>query len=184
VEDVRAALWRTPRWSKPEWEDADAQEVAALAGHLLRGDTYEEYLRPGWTPGQLLNERLKSEQARAVAADARASAMAAEAIDLRSRFNLERERAEAAEKMLAQAAAEALDRLSELGAMRERAAAAQEKLAAAEYRAMAAQLRADAIEQSTTWRATAPLRRAVGALPWLRGILRRGVARIKNFRRL
>lgn len=196
-DDLRAALWLTPRWGRPEWAGAEAQEVAALAGHLLRADNYDEYLGPGWAPGRLLGERLESERGRADAATS-------EALALRTRLEAQRERAEAAEQLLARATAEALDRLSELGAERERteeadrravglaakAAAALRQAEAAEHRAEVAEQRvedakrrAEAIEGSTIWRITGPLRRAIGAHSRLRTILRRGASGIVGLSR-
>jgi FkbM family methyltransferase len=177
TEDLRAALWQTPRWGRPEWEGVDAQEVAALAGHSLRGETYDDYLRPGWAPGQLLGDRLKLEQARAAAARS-------EAHDLRTQLQIQCERAEIAEQMLARASAEALARLSELGAERERIEEANEKVAVLVERVAAAECRANAIEHSTIWRVTTPLRRALGTRSRVRAILRRGAMGIISLRRL
>jgi FkbM family methyltransferase len=52
VEDLRAAMWRTPRWGKKEWEAKSANEVAALAGRAMLGQDYERFLREGAPPAQ------------------------------------------------------------------------------------------------------------------------------------
>jgi hypothetical protein len=48
VEEVRRALWLTPRWGMEEWrEAAGGYELAALAGRSLRGEIFDEFLQPG-----------------------------------------------------------------------------------------------------------------------------------------
>jgi len=47
IDDLREALWRTPRWGMREWEGASANEVAALAGRALLGQELEKFLAPG-----------------------------------------------------------------------------------------------------------------------------------------
>ena len=56
-EDLRSALWRTPRWGLPEWQGRSAEQVAALAGHALQGNNYGTYLTPNWRPGEMFSER-------------------------------------------------------------------------------------------------------------------------------
>lgn len=56
-EDLRSALWRTPRWGLPEWQGRSAEQVAALAGHALQGNNYGTYLAPNWRPGEMFSER-------------------------------------------------------------------------------------------------------------------------------
>lgn len=43
-EDLKRALWLTPRWGMPEWKGKDATELAALAGRYLHGDKYASFL--------------------------------------------------------------------------------------------------------------------------------------------
>jgi FkbM family methyltransferase len=50
-EDLRVALWRTPRFGMPEWEGASATVLAALAGRTLRGDDWDKF--PDGTPPPL-----------------------------------------------------------------------------------------------------------------------------------
>jgi FkbM family methyltransferase len=40
VDDLKDALWRTPRWGMSEWHGAATSEVTALAGHMLRNETW------------------------------------------------------------------------------------------------------------------------------------------------
>jgi len=45
VEDLKDALWRTPRWGMPEWEAATSKhELAALVGRLLRSELFDDFL--------------------------------------------------------------------------------------------------------------------------------------------
>lgn len=48
TEELRQALWNTPRWSPPDWAGHDAPALAARAGHLLLGHRYDDFLTPGW----------------------------------------------------------------------------------------------------------------------------------------
>ncbi|HME24859.1 MAG TPA: FkbM family methyltransferase [Acetobacteraceae bacterium] len=43
VEDLRLALWRTPRFGLPEWQGQPAPVLAALAGRALRGEDWETF---------------------------------------------------------------------------------------------------------------------------------------------
>jgi FkbM family methyltransferase len=131
VEDVRQALWRTPRWGMAAWEGAvSTPELAALAGRTLRGEVFADFLQPGTvTPPPLWDQ---------LAATAAALATA--------------------ERELARVAARALDHLSALGAARERAAALDHELALARTTAHSAEAALAITRASTSWRLTAPLR--------------------------
>ncbi len=145
IDDLRLALWLTPRWGEAAWERAaDRGELAALAGRALRGESFPDFLRPGaGSPVPLLE--------RANAAEAAAW------------------RLTQAERELARTASRALDHLAAAGAWRERAASLEQELAALRSSTEAAiqsgQARAHAAEQalaitraSNSWRLTAPLR--------------------------
>lgn len=96
-QDLRRAMWRTPRWGRREWENADScSEMAALVGRALREETFEDFLRSEVTPLTLW-QRL--DQAIASRDDALGIAEA------------ERARSTALETGLAEASALALDRL-------------------------------------------------------------------------
>ena len=91
VDELRDVLWRTPRWGMPDWLGAGPEEVAALAGRALRGERFDAYLTPGWSPAGAPGEALRAAE---------------------QDIEAERERAETAEAALAHATAELLDRLS------------------------------------------------------------------------
>ncbi|MGJ3703232.1 FkbM family methyltransferase [Variovorax sp. AFSI2.2] len=44
VEDLREALWLTPRWAPREWDVLDRNEIAAIATHLWLGKKRERFL--------------------------------------------------------------------------------------------------------------------------------------------
>lgn len=46
-EDLRVALWHTPRWAPHEWWDLPTEEVVALATHQLNGGDFDNFLIPG-----------------------------------------------------------------------------------------------------------------------------------------
>ena len=139
VDELRDLLWRTPRWGMPDWLGAGPEEVAALAGRALRGERFDAYLMPGWSPAGASGEALRAaeqdieaERERAETAEAALAHATAELRDRLSELGSERERAETAEAALARTSALSLDRLSQLGAERERATEAETKTAALE----------------------------------------------------
>jgi FkbM family methyltransferase len=186
VDDLKNALWRTPRWGMPEWVNANAEELAALAGRALRGEAYETYLAPGkqapHIPGKTVWEKLCAAEKGLITAERLARDRLNELSVERERreqvegalrtaerlaherlneLSVERERSDAAEAALASASALALSRLSEMGIERERAAAAEvaakERAAVAEA---AAKERAAAAETAANLRANAAEERA------------------------
>lgn len=58
VEELRKALWETPRWGMPDWVGKNLTGIAALAGHQLRGERCEGFLHEGWQSGELVENRL------------------------------------------------------------------------------------------------------------------------------
>jgi hypothetical protein len=62
-EDLRRAMWRTPRWSMAEWQGEALPQVIALAGRTLRGETFERFLQPDWKPGEMIWQRIERTQA-------------------------------------------------------------------------------------------------------------------------
>lgn len=44
-EDLRQALWLTPRWSPAEWDRSETSEIVALASHALMGEEEHSFLR-------------------------------------------------------------------------------------------------------------------------------------------
>ncbi|RKT44488.1 FkbM family methyltransferase [Thiocapsa rosea] len=168
LDDLKDALWRTPRWGETAWIRSGTAEVVALAVHKLRGENYETYLGPDWKPKPLPDKGVWARLEETEAGLRRAEALAYERLDL---LETEQERARNAEARMARACVEALDRLSELGVERDRAYDF-------EKRALAAERRAIEIETSTTWRLTSPIRRILDNCPRLRAVLlrTRGVA--------
>ncbi|APH59874.1 FkbM family methyltransferase [Granulibacter bethesdensis] len=51
VEDIRLALWYTPRWGMLDWHGQSIESVVALSGHTLRQDNYKDFLAKDWKPG-------------------------------------------------------------------------------------------------------------------------------------
>jgi FkbM family methyltransferase len=47
IEDLREALWLTPRWAPREWDALDRNEIAAIATHLWLGKKREGFLAQG-----------------------------------------------------------------------------------------------------------------------------------------
>jgi FkbM family methyltransferase len=127
VEDLREALWHTPRWLPAELARADAAELAAAASRALRGQDYNQFLLAGaeGPPAESIWDRQRA----AEAALARAQALALERLD---QLQQERARCEAAEVGLAHAEALAFERLDQLQQERARREAAEVGLARAE----------------------------------------------------
>ncbi len=186
VEDLREALWRTPRWLPDELAHAETPELAAAVGRALRGQDRSHFLLAGMEapPPQLVWERLRTTEAGL----ARAEALAFERLE---QVQQERDRREAADQRLAGMTACALARLAEIGVERERADWAAAQIVAAESRAEAVAAQAEAavveaktharvaerrlaeIEMTILWRMALPFCGFVTARPRLHGALRR-----------
>jgi FkbM family methyltransferase len=166
VEDVKTALWRTPRWGDIDWLGASRAEIVALAGRALRGEYYESYLGLEWQPKPLLDAGVWARLEATEAALKYAESLAHERYDL---LEAERERADDAETRMARACVEALDRLSELGFTRERVADLEVRAAAAEYRITV-------LESSSIWCLGTHMRRLIMASPRLKSLIRHGRA--------
>ena len=141
-QDLRRAMWRTPRWGRQEWEGAGScSEMAALVGRALRDEKFEGFLQSDVTPvtiWQRLDEAtssrddasdlLRSERARCSAAEmglAEASTLAVQRLhaletaaaardDALGTVHAERAKCEALEEGLAEASALAIQRLHDL----------------------------------------------------------------------
>ncbi len=138
VEDVRRALWLTPRWGMAGWQDAATRhELAALAGRTLRSEDFASFLQPGISARPTLWERLATAEERAGSAAWQLAA---------------------AERELARVSARALSQLAQAGALRERAALLEAELAAARADADAAAQALALMRASRSWRITEPLR--------------------------
>jgi FkbM family methyltransferase len=84
VDDLKDAMWRTPRWGADSWLGAaDMPELAALVGRSLKSETYESFLGDAAAASVTLWQRLEStqtalEHAREIIAGERAQRGAAE----------------------------------------------------------------------------------------------------------
>lgn len=75
AEDLRQALWRTPRWGLKEWEARSASEVAALASRILLGQEYDSFIEceagaGDWRGALALVDQLRRTEARLQAYEA------------------------------------------------------------------------------------------------------------------
>jgi len=70
LDALRAALWRTPRWGLPEWENVGLPAMQALAGRYLCGEEFETFLQAGLDPPTPSWDQLRAALARAEAAEA------------------------------------------------------------------------------------------------------------------
>lgn len=52
LEDLRDALWSTPRWAPGEWQNLSRSEVAAIAGHQLVGKSRDGFLHDPLTDAE------------------------------------------------------------------------------------------------------------------------------------
>ncbi|MEJ1129171.1 FkbM family methyltransferase [Variovorax sp. CCNWLW225] len=102
VEDLREALWLTPRWAPREWDVLDRNEIAAIATHLWLGKKRESFLAEavplnGGSPEEATARQVSATQdknARLIAfRDARVAQLESKLAALVSQ-NLEMERAE------------------------------------------------------------------------------------------
>jgi len=139
IDEVRRALWLTPRWGMTDWQAAaNATELAALAGRTLRCETFDMFLQPGAPAPVPLGERLAAAEARAGTAAWHLACV---------------------ERELARVSARALSHVSLCGALRERTAVLEAELAAARAQAVAAEQALVVMRASRSWRITAPIRR-------------------------
>lgn len=61
-EDLRRALWETPRWTPPEWPMTSSSiQLAALASRQIRSQSYESFLEKKKAPDSVAPERDYSE---------------------------------------------------------------------------------------------------------------------------
>ena len=111
VEDLRAALWRTPRFGRLAWVGQSAPVIAALAGRELRGEACEEFPAaepPSLTPIPAMRSRIAEAEAGLARTEARLAeqvaahaALQAEATRLRDELTEAQARAQAAEALAA-----------------------------------------------------------------------------------
>ncbi|MDG3439878.1 FkbM family methyltransferase [Nitrospirillum amazonense] len=118
-EDLRLALWATPRWAPASWMGRSHQETVALAAHSLLGENLEDYLvsfvpdggsRP-WSPPLplVLQQRIDDQQAEIQALDTdlilereKTSALAEQSTALKANLEASVKEARAQKILLAQ----------------------------------------------------------------------------------
>lgn len=212
LDDLKDALWRTPRWGMAEWQGAaTTAELAALVGRSILGESFADFLTSGSevTPGakRTIWQRLEDEQA--ASRDARASlslvedalrqaqALAVErlrqldaehrlreqtdaglrtatglAVERLHQLEAERQLREQVEAHLIVSTGLAAQRLHQLEAERLRSEQIIEALhtTTAQWQCLRNDL--DAIQSSTAWRISSPLRRLGSRHPGLRSVVR------------
>lgn len=126
VEDLRLALWLTPRWAPETWLGRTVPEVVALAAHHVLGHEYEQYLGDGWDASIGRQREVQLTEALDVAERL-----------ARTRLDELQEAREAVERLsrgLETAEALAVDRLAELQAVERRAQRSERSAAALQAR--------------------------------------------------
>jgi len=175
VEDLRLALWRTPRFGLPEWQGQPAPVLAALAGRALRGEDWETFPAAEAPPPLISVARLRGQIAEAeTALTAERLAFSTRLAEAVAALAAERE-AKAALLVELEAAHEAEERARQIHAAaeilvadaQERALCSEDLQRAAEARASLAEAIVAAVVNSTTWRVTGALRTWLAARPRL-----------------
>jgi FkbM family methyltransferase len=160
-EDLRRALWQTPRWGKAEWKDASRAVLAAEAARAVLQTEFEGFLtsQPR-TPKPTVEE------------------LSGEIANLKSELRATQIILDDAERRRSQAETQARSLESML------AVASQFESTVLSLKTELSRL--NAIEQSTYWRVGARIRRFLSAHPKLRNalynVLRGGYRIIKKFR--
>lgn len=165
-EDLRLALWQTPRWGKGEWKDAPQTTLVAEAAHAVLRHEYHDFMAtPPRPPGLSFQEVLKElELSRASEAKARDELRATQLVlgDVES------------------ALGDAEVRLQSLEAIR--AVSKQYEVAVASFKARLEHSEAHriAIEKSTYWRIGVKLRKFLSKHPKISGALRAVFSRARR----
>ncbi len=179
-DDLKRALWLTPRWGERDWINAGREEIVALAGRSLRREGYDDFLIPearpvdARSPMFALQERLDRTEAAFRHAERLTSAARADA----TRAAGERDAALARAAALS-AQIEMLERaktLAESLASERLALLGHARVAMNEARAKLAE-----IETSTIWRASLVVRSVLARHPRMRALLRRGARAAHRF---
>ena len=196
TDDLKDALWRTPRWGMAEWQNASGmQEVVALAGRTLMDEAFASFLtpdnglpagsrRPLWQQRDEAQSALRAE--RQLVGEVQSALRDAQTMAVERLYQLQEEERTRAriEASLQSATTLATERLHRLNAERTRREQSEEALREAIAVAgkrledlRSAELELDAIRHSTSWRITAPIRRFMDRWPTLRALLRGGSGR-------
>lgn len=147
-EDLRRALWLTPRWSPSEWDKLEASEIVALACHALMGEEEQTFLQSESSVGEtkeLLAIRLRKQMENY---ERRIASLESQVRAHEVMLFAERERARSVIQALT----------SERKAMQETEAQAAATLAHERGIKTEAEMRVAAMLASTSWRVTMPLR--------------------------
>ncbi|EJO57204.1 FkbM family methyltransferase [Burkholderia multivorans] len=183
--DLKAALWRTPRWGLEEWLNLSLPEVVALAAHRLHGDDINKFPESDPKLRPLIDEQLRDAQNELTEATGRLKTMTQNLSDMTERYSKAREEGQACQHMLelanqrisdlekniAQSSAQALDRLARLGEVK-RLSEERTQLLEQECALLRSQIDAlRAIESSAYWRAGAPIRRMATRYPAIKSVL-------------
>ncbi|CAG9213461.1 TPA: FkbM family methyltransferase [Burkholderia vietnamiensis] len=141
VADLKAALWRTPRWGLDEWLGLSLPEVVAVAAHRLHGDDINNFPEDNPAPRLLIDDQLRAARSELAVVKGKLDTMMQESGGTAQNVIAAREsekkcqhalelataRISELERNVAQSAAQALDRLAQIGEVRR---AADEQLAA------------------------------------------------------
>ncbi|QOF79241.1 FkbM family methyltransferase [Variovorax sp. 38R] len=152
-EDLRIALWQTPRWGRVEWKDASPTALVAEAAHAALRQEFDDFLaKPARPPGLTFHE-LRQE----------AASLKNELQSTQTMLDdSDRRRADAENKMRSLEAVLAVAKQFESVVERQRLELS----------------RLSAIEQSTYWRAGSRIRRFLSTHPKIKSALRSLLTRI------
>lgn len=194
VEDLKEALWLTPRWAPREWDVLDRNEIAAIATHLLLGKRREDFL----TEAESMIEGVPQESAATKVGvepdrhgrlgafkDAKIAQLESKLAELSSR-NLDLERVkkpavvspdgnEMRMRELHQAQlAELVGQIDESRELHKlQTSQRDERIAALAGQVTVLAETLNSIQRSLTWRIALRLSRTLGRIPFLRRIVRR-----------
>ncbi|MFL5284775.1 MAG: FkbM family methyltransferase, partial [Rhodopila sp.] len=163
IKELKDALWRTPRWGMVEWQSAaNMQELAALMGRAILGETFAAFLSPDGVAAQgrtTIWQRLETEQVRREQAEVCLETEQVRRQQAEVCLETEQVRRQQAEVCLEAEQVRRQQAEENLRVMTALAAEQKEIL--------------DRIENSTAWRATGVLRRFISRRPALHASLRK-----------
>jgi FkbM family methyltransferase len=168
VEDLREALWLTPRWAPREWDALDRNEIAAIAAHLGLGKMREGFLnKAAATAEGASNPDMNADGRLAAVKDAKIAQLESSLAELVS-HNLELERAASPAVVVTKMAV--LSEREQLA--RELSESLREQLAMLLDHTEALSTDLQSIRSSLTWRTALKLSSVGGRIPFLRRIVR------------
>jgi FkbM family methyltransferase len=125
ITDLKIAMWRTPRWGLEEWVNATAEEVMAMAGRALRGESFDSFLSTNAALPVGYYDPLHQRLAEIETAFRSAESLALNRLD---EINLISAQLKATEKGLHEAESLAFARLVDINRAEDRARVAEEML--------------------------------------------------------